>query len=108
MDNLNSITYADDWKNANEPVYYQPPEVEESVEPIKKKDRKNTPKPLLTLIQIIICVILVASAYCLNTFGGDLYKNIRKEYYRLLNDEIILSENFKNFDLDSLFNGSED
>lgn len=107
MDNQSSITYADDWKSADNPEYYQPViHEDEDIEPdIKRK--KSGSKPLLILIQIIVCALIVAAAYGVKCVGGDLYKNIRKAYYDALKDEIILTENFESFNLDTLFNAPD-
>lgn len=102
MDNQNSITYADDWKNADNFVYYSHEENETEPQ-VEKKEKKLSSKPLLILIQIGLCLLLTAAAYGLKSFGGDIYQNVRKAYYSALNDEIILSESFESFSIDKLF-----
>ena len=102
MDNHNSISYAEDWKSAEEPL-----RVEQSTEtpddntekPVKNK---RVGKPLLTIIQIIICLLIVLSAYGIKLIGGELYKNVKSVYKKELNNEIILNP-YEN-SLDKLIN----
>lgn len=108
MDNQSSISYADDWKNADNFVYYKPGEQEIEPPSEEKKTRKKGSKPLLLIIQIIVCLLITAAAYGLKTFGGDYYREIRKAYYNAVNDEIILTKNFEDFDLNKLFNEIKD
>lgn len=105
MDNLNNISYADDWKNVSEPVRYEKKEVQSPAEPEKIKKKPKTAKPLLTLIQIVLCLLIVAAAYVIKIFGGDLYHNVKKTYENEINREIILNP-YEN-DLDKLINASQ-
>lgn len=104
MDNLNNISYADDWKNASEPVVYQKPEPEKK-EPEFKEKKKHIGKPLLTIIQIIVCALIVLSAYVLKLIGGDIYKTVKDYYETEINNEIILNPYENN--LDELINASK-
>ena len=105
MDNLSTITYADDWKKASDPVLYEKPEPEQpQIQPKKKKTK--TGRPLLTLIQIIICLLIVLSAYRIKLFGGDFYKGVKEYYETELNNEIILNP-YEN-SLDKLINAVKD
>lgn len=103
----NNISYADDWKNADNPIYCHPSEESGEV-PESTVIKSKSSKPILTVIQISVCIIAVLAAYLLKTFGGEYYKEIRKSYYSMLNDEIILSEKFENFDLNKFFNDFKD
>ena len=104
MDNHNSISYADNWKSASTPVRRTAPK---NITPKKQKCDKKKPvgRPLLTLIQIIICLLIVLSAFVLKTFGSELYKNVKKAYEDELNNEIILNP-YEN-SLDKLINASQ-
>lgn len=105
MDNPNTISYADDWKEAYNPVYKEEKPDNEVIE--KKKEKKNTGKPLLVIIQLIVFTIILLSAYCIKTFGGELYNTLRQWYYNTLNDQIILTESFDSFSIDKVFDNSE-
>lgn len=105
MDNHNTISYADGWKKAAEPIRREiKRDLPKAEEPVKKKTKGS--KPLLTLIQICICLLIVLAAYVLKTFGGDMYREIKKAYETEINNEIILNP-YEN-DLDKLFNVSQD
>ncbi len=104
MDNLNSISYDKNWKKASDPVRYIPPR-DSAVKEDEPKP-KHTGKPLLTIIQIIICLIIVLTAYIIKTFGGDIYKNIKSVYKSEINNEIILNP-YEN-SLDKLINAAKD
>ena len=106
MDNHNTISYADGWKKAAEPIRREAKEdLPKPEEQITKKKTKGS-RPLLTLIQIGICLLVVLAAYVLKTFGGDMYKDIKKAYETEINNEIILNP-YEN-DLDKLINASKD
>lgn len=105
MDNPNTISYADDWKEAYNPVYKEEKPENDVIE--KKKERKNTGKPLLIIIQLIVFAIIVLSAYCIKTFGGGLYNTLNQWYYNTLNDQIILTESFDSFSIDKVFDSNE-
>ncbi len=104
MDNHNNISYADNWKNASEPVRYKKPR-EVLPEQKNKKDMKTSGKPLLTLIQIIICLLIVLTAFIIKTFGSDLYNYVSNIYETEINNEIILNP-YEN-SLDKLLNAAE-
>ncbi|MGN1139091.1 MAG: hypothetical protein ACI4RM_06555 [Ruminococcus sp.] len=105
MDNPNTISYADDWKEAYNPVYKEEKPDNEVIE--KKKEKNKTGKPLLIIIQLIVFTVIVLSAYCIKTFGGDLYNTLHQWYYNTLNDQIILTESFDSFSIDKVFDNSE-
>ena len=107
MDNPNtnnSISYADDWKDAYNPVYKEETVINETKE--DKKVKKKIGKPMLVIIQLILFTIILLSAYCIKTFGGDLYNALHQWYYNALNDEIIMNETFDSFSIDNIFDNS--
>lgn len=103
MDNLNTITYADDWKEAYTPVYKEEEDYTPQEENTVVKKAKQHNLPLLITIQLILCLLILASAFVIKTIGGDFYQSVRKWYYNNLNDEIIITESFETFDLDDIF-----
>ena len=104
MDNLNAITYADDWKQAYTPVYKEVTKNQDSENTEISKVKTKHKKSYLLTVQLIMCLIILLSALVLKVFGGDLYKSIRGWYYENLNNEIIMTEDFYSFDLDEIFN----
>ena len=62
MDNPNtnnSISYADDWKDAYNPVYKEETVINETKE--DKKVKKKTGKPMLVIIQLVVFTIILSS-----------------------------------------------
>ena len=106
MDNLNNISYADDWKKASNPVRYEKPETKQPDEQPKVKKKTKSGRPILTLIQIVICLLIVLSAYVLKLYGKSIYKEVKKFYDTEINNEIILNP-YEN-SLDELINASKD
>ena len=106
MDNHNNISYDDNWKFASEPVRIEKREERVAEKAPEHKKKTKIGRPVLTLLQIILCLLIVLSAYILKLFGGDLYKNIKQAYETELNNEIILNP-YEN-SLDKLINVSED
>lgn len=102
MDNLNTISYDEGWKDAYTPVHQtKKPEKEVSEKQVKEKKKTNFSIPLLTIIQLVICFIAVVAAFGLKIFGGDLYQAVHNWYYEQLSDEIIMNESFDSFSLNS-------
>ena len=97
MLNINEISYADDWKSVKNPIYKE----EKVITDTPKK--KEYGKPLLLIIQLILCALVVISAFGIKTFGGDLYNNLHNWYYETLNDEIFLTDSFEDFSIDNIF-----
>ena len=98
-ENINEITYDENWQNVSEPEYITAVASDNSEEydeeplqnnEVKEKHRKNGTKPILISIQLALCI------------GGELYDNVRKAYYTELNRELVFDEKHK-FDLNTLF-----
>lgn len=106
MDNLSSISYEDGWKNASNPVRYEKSTDKQDNQVQKEVKKKPTGRPLLTIIQIVLCFLIVLAAYIIKLFGNDLYKNVKSFYQTQLNNEIIMNP-YEN-DLNNLFNAAKD
>ena len=44
---------------------------------------------LLTIVQIILCITVIAAAFILKTVGGELYANTATVYFELYNNSVI-------------------
>lgn len=105
MDNLNTIVYDDDWKTTDNPVYVS--DLKENTEstqtqPQKKKKKITNSKPLLLITQLIASALMVLAFFLFKTFGGDFYNDFKSWYVENLNNEIILTEEFADFNIDDL------
>lgn len=104
MDNQAPLIFRDDWKPIYNPVTVEnEPKAEDESVPEKKK-KENVGKPLLLIIQILICVIALLSVFAVKNFNPSWYNSFFEWYDKNLNNEIILSETFENYTLDSLIN----
>lgn len=103
MDNPETLNYSDGWKPVYNPVVYDSAEAV-SEEPVKEKKKTKEGKPFLLTIQIILCVTAVLSLYALKSFSPDYFKEVYNWYDKNLNNEVILTETFKDFSLDNLIN----
>ena len=104
MDNLNNISYADNWKKASNPIKRVEPE-NKTPEENKKTIKKKAGIPLLTLIQIILCLLIVLTAFVIKLINTDIYATAKDAYEAELNNEIILNP-YEN-SLDKLFDTAE-
>lgn len=110
-ENKNSITYDEGWQSVSEAEYPRRVSVdnevyeeeynsdEENNIPNRKKD---SPKQLLVMIQLVICLIAVLAALALKSIGGEVYETAREWYYTNLNSSAIFDES-QNFDFNSIF-----
>lgn len=64
-------------------------QAENTEESISTKN-KALPTELLTICQLVLCIIIAVAAYVIKNIGGDLYKNVREYYYTNLNNSIII------------------
>jgi hypothetical protein len=108
MDNQDSLIFRDDWKPVYNPVIvddetFSESEENNTVEKTEKK-KKSSGKPLLPIIQIILCVTAIISLYALKNFGFSWFNDFYSWYDKNINNEIIISETFESFNLDSLLN----
>lgn len=65
-------------------------------EVLNTEDRKRSRyegMPLLTIVQITLCIMIIAAAFALKLLGGDLFIRTRGWYLEHLNDPIIAGDN---------------
>ncbi len=110
MDNPETVYYKDDWKPVYNPETFERVSTdnnEENEEAIPEKKKKASGKPMVLIIQIIICAVAFLSLYALKSFDIGVFNNVYKWYEDNLNNEIIISETFKDFSLDKIINAVE-
>lgn len=109
----NEITYDKDWQNVSTPEYPQiVSREEEQIEnendftesPKKQKKKRDTPRQLLIIIQLIVCLLICLCAYVLKNIGGDLYNTLHSWYEAELNNEVIAEGMLNNIDLSEILN----
>lgn len=125
-----SIEYNDDWESIPvvraEPVssYYDNDNNEEddyeedydtysgqgegyrTFEDIKSKKTDTTPQPVIKL-QFLLAFIVLALAFVLKSYGGELYTTISTWYFDNLNNSLIVTLGSKNDNLSSIEENTE-
>lgn len=61
---------------------------------VERKRSRYEGMPLLTIVQITLCVIVIAAAFTLKFLGGDIFIRARGWYLEHLNDPIIAGDSF--------------
>lgn len=102
-----NIEYSDDWESVPvvraEPVstYSEYDDLQNdemleqeiykrAIKKDKKKKENQNPQPVLKL-QIILALLLLATAFLLKSFGGDIYTIAKEWYFTNLNNSIVAS-----------------
>lgn len=109
MDNPETIYFNEEWKPVYNPVNNtQEVETTDKVDNNSEKEiKKPNGKPLLTIVQIIICIILLFLLYSFKNSDSKTLKEYYKWYNKNLNNEITVSETFNEFSLDKIINAIE-
>ncbi len=119
MDNQlkqNEITYDENWQTVTTPEYakivkedeYLDTEIDTQEDLPKTKKRRDSPRQLLIIIQLIVCALICLFAYILKTVGGDFYTDIRTWYYENLNNSIIAQTDTESSDFTEILKNSTD
>lgn len=119
MDNQlkqNEITYDENWQTVTTPEYakivkedeYPDTEIDTQEDLTKTKKRRDSPRQLLIIIQLIVCALICLFAYILKTIGGDYYTDIRTWYYENLNNSIIAQTETESSDFTEILKNSTD
>lgn len=105
MDNPETLYFNGDWKPVYNPVEFKSVEdtPDEAGETVPKKKERGS-KPLLVIIQIIVCIIGILSLYGLKYFKPDMFSEVYKWYDKNINNELIIKEDVENISLDKLIN----
>ena len=112
-ENINTITYEENWNKASVPEYPQiiPLTDNDNYEQVNQtndssvqfcKKVNNSPKQLLITIQLIICIIIALSAFVVKGLGGEIYSFCREWYYSNLNNSVIFDTNTATSDIAAL------
>lgn len=94
--------YIEEWTNAYEPVPYETPREEEPEKEPKKQRKKRESLPVLVVVQLIAAALIVLSAFVLKQFGGEFYETAHKLYVNNLNNELIITTDDGDFDVEKL------
>jgi hypothetical protein len=110
VNELNDIDFEDGWTKAYNPVQYESTDYADDKAEKKsvKEKKKSETIQLLIIIQIIVSLTVLISAFAIKCIGGDIYNTVHKFYKDSLNREIIMSEEFEQYSIDRLFNADKD
>ncbi len=113
-EDINSITYDENWQSISDLEYpqiigdeknYADDEYAEHKSDDNRdnqKQPKTAPSQLLITIQLILCILIAIMAFVLKSMGGDAYTAIREWYSSNLNNSAIF-DGKSSFDLSTLF-----
>lgn len=100
-----NIEYNDQWESVPvaraEPIHIDPDdedfyqENEDYQEPINEKSKrkikeKSSPQPVLKM-QILLAILLLATAFILKFLGGEVYTTAKEWYFTNLNNSLVAS-----------------
>ncbi len=108
MDNLNTISYEEGWRDAAEPVQYESVSRSTELPEQKPKEKRNVKIPLLLTVQLILSALIVLSMFVVRQSGGEVYNSVKEYYDKEINNEIILKDTFESFTLNPVSDAAED
>ena len=110
MEDLNRITYDENWQSVSEPetaVVSMPQEDgEDGCSPQPRQRRSFSRQPVLTL-QLVLCVLLGIAAFVFRGFGGEAYDAAHDIYVSMLNDTAIF-DRVRSFDAAELISTADE
>ena len=113
--NINTITYDDDWKSVSYSEYPKTTEdfdsseeEEKSLSSEKNIAKKDSPKQLVITVQLVCCILIALAAFLLNLFGGEVYAATREWYYSNLEKSVVFDTGDNKIDLSNLFGATSD
>ena len=110
MEDLNRITYDENWQSVSEPetaVVSMPQEDgEDDYSPQPRQRRSFSRQPVLTL-QLVLCVLLGIAAFVFSGFGGEAYDAAHDIYVSMLNDTAIF-DRVRSFDAAELISTADE
>lgn len=80
-----------------------------SFEDIKPKKTESTPQPVIKL-QFLLAFLVLASAFILKNYGGDLYTTVSQWYFDNLNNSLIVtmkSQDENSFDTEKTISATD-
>lgn len=111
----NEIVYDDGWQSVSVPEIAQTvnmldeaDDYEEETNTIKQpKKKRDTPRQLLTIIQLIVCVLICITAYFLKSYGDELYENVHSWYESELNSKLVADNDFSDIDFSKILGSNK-
>lgn len=107
------IIYDDGWQNVSTPEYpstadefeegQQDIEVSNDIKEKRFHKKENSPRQLVVLFQLIICLLIGLAGFVLKSLGGEIYANARGWYYSALNNSVIYEDKDIRLDINKLF-----
>lgn len=112
----NEITYDEGWQSVSTPEYaqtvtYENADVENSEDDssaitLKPKKKRKTPRQLLIIIQLAVCLLVCIFAYVIKNFGGELYTAVHSWYETELNSQLVSEGKLSSIDFSEILKGN--
>lgn len=107
---FDKIEYDENWQTVSSQTYAQP-YCEESEEEQFQNDeitqgditvkKEKSPKQLVIILQLILCILIFSAFYILKQTGSDFYSELTRWYSENLNNSLISTSNFSDFDINN-------
>ncbi len=98
------ISYDEGWQKISTEEVYKPADEEtiddvESKNKAQKKEKKKRSFPALISIQLVICVVIIATLFFLKISGSAVYLQLSDYYHDMCKVVLVDNSAFENFDL---------
>ena len=67
-----------------------------------KVKKEKSPKQLVIILQLILCILIFSAFYILKQTGSDFYSEISRWYSESLNNSLISTSVFSDFDINNI------
>lgn len=108
---FDKIEYDENWQTVSCQTYAQP-YCEESEEEQLQNDeitqgdirvkKEKSPKQLVIILQLILCILIFSAFYILKQTGSDFYNSLSRWYSENLNNSLISTNTFSDFDINNI------
>lgn len=102
------ISYDEGWQKISTEELYKPAEEDTTDDAQKnskpqKKEKKKRSFPALISIQLVICVVIIATLFFLKISGSSVYSQLSDYYHDMCKVVLVDNSAFENFDLSGYF-----
>lgn len=108
---FDKIEYDENWQTVSSQTYAQPYceesqeeqlHNEEAIKGEIKAKKEKSPKQLVIILQLILCILIFSAFYILKQTGSDFYSEISRWYSESLNNSLISTTVFSDFDINNI------
>lgn len=98
------ISYDEGWQKISTEEYVKPSDAEISDDAVsnkkaEKKEKKKRNFPALMSIQLVICIVIIATLFFLKISGSSVFSKLSDFYHEMCKVVLVDNSAFENFDL---------